>query len=97
MNYKFVTTFTDYSHEHYNLIRNQLLRSNTPQDCWYLLSHILGHIDPTETFRSYLHLAYMMAGYQLRKFDPCLIEPLFKNLSSLKTTTKTSNSAELLR
>ncbi len=57
---------------HYNLIRNELLRSQTPQDCWYLLSHILGHIDPTETFRSYLHLAYIIAGYQLRKFDPCL-------------------------
>ena len=72
MDYTFVSTFTDYSIEHYNLIRNELLRSQTPQDCWYLLSHILGHIDPTETFRSYLHLAYIIAGYQLRKFDPCL-------------------------
>ncbi|MDP7963348.1 MULTISPECIES: tyrosine-type recombinase/integrase [Acinetobacter] len=72
MNYKFVTTFTDYSHEHYNLIRSQLLRSNTPQNSWYLLAHLLGHIDPTETFRSYLHLAYLMAGYQLRKFDPLI-------------------------
>ena len=72
MDYKFVTTFTDYSHENYNLIRSQLLSSQTPQDCWYLLAHLLGHIDPTETFRSYLHLAYLIAGYQLRKFDPCL-------------------------
>lgn len=72
MDYNFVSVFTDYSHEHYNLIRSQLLRSSTPQDCWYLLAHLLGHIDPAETFRSYLHLAYIMAGYQLRKFDPCL-------------------------
>jgi integrase len=72
MDYKFVNAFTDYSNDHYQLLRNDLLRSKTPQDCWYLLSHILGHIDPTETFRSYLHLAYIMAGYQLRKFDPHL-------------------------
>jgi len=72
MDYEFVVVFTDYSNDHYHLSRNELLRSQTPQDCWYLLSHILGHIDPTETFRSYLHLAYIIAGYQLRKFDPCL-------------------------
>ncbi len=72
MDYESVSVFTDYSHEHYNLIRSQLLRSSTSQNSWYLLAHLLGHIDPTETFRSYLHLAYLMAGYQLRKFDPCL-------------------------
>ena len=72
MDYEFVNAFSDYSNDHYQLLRNDLLRSKTPQDCWYLLSHILGHIDPTETFRSYLHLPYIMAGYQLRKFDPYL-------------------------
>lgn len=72
MDYESVSVFTGYSHQHYNLIRSQLLSSQTPQNCWYLLAHLLGHIDPTETFRSYLHLAYLMAGYQLRKFDPCL-------------------------
>lgn len=72
MDYESVSVFTDYSHEHYNLIRSQFLRSSTSQNSWYLLAHLLGHIDPTETFRSYLHLAYLMAGYQFRKFDPCL-------------------------
>ncbi len=72
LDYKFVSIITDYSHEHYSLIRTQLLSSQTPQNCWYLLAHLLGHIDPTETFRSYLHLAYLIAGYQLRKFDPII-------------------------
>lgn len=86
MDYEFVNAFTDYSYDHYQLLRNDLLRSKTPQDCWYLLSHILGHIDPTETFRSYLHLAYIMAGYQLRKFDPCLDRTVIKKICpSLKS------------
>lgn len=72
MDYTFVSTFTDYSIEHYNLIRGQLLRSQIPQDCWYLLAHLLGHIEPTETFRSYIHLSYLMAGSQVRQFDPIL-------------------------
>lgn len=80
MDYKFVTTFTGYSHQHYNLIRSQLLSSQTPQNCWYLLAHLLGHIDPTETFRSYLHLAYIMAGYQLRQFDPCLDRTIIQKI-----------------
>lgn len=86
MDYEFVNAFTDYSNDHYQLLRNDLLRSKTPQDCWYLLSHILGHIDPTETFRSYLHLAYIMAGYQLRKFDPCLDRTVIQKICpSLKS------------
>ena len=80
MDYESVSVFTDYSHQHYNLIRSQLLSSQTPQNCWYLLAHLLGHIDPTETFRSYLHLAYIMAGYQLRQFDPCLDRTIIQKI-----------------
>lgn len=87
MDYEFVNVFTDYSPRHYNLIRSQLLSSQTPQNCWYLLAHLLGHIDPTETFRSYLHLAYIMAGYQLRKFDPCLDRTVIRKICpSLKSS-----------
>lgn len=80
MDYESVSVFTGYSHQHYNLIRSQLLSSQTPQNCWYLLAHLLGHIDPTETFRSYLHLAYIMAGYQLRQFDPCLDRTIIQKI-----------------
>ena len=80
MDYKFVNAFTDYSNDHYHLIRNELLRSKTPQDCWYLLSHLLGHIDPTESFRSYIHLSYLMGGYQLRQFDPMISSAVIQKI-----------------
>ena len=80
MNYEFVAAFTDYSNDHYHLIRNGLLRSKTPQDCWYLLAHLLGHIEPTETFRSYIHLSYLMAGYQLRQFDPMISSAVIQKI-----------------
>ena len=72
MNYEFVSTLTDYSNDHYNRIRSHLLRSKAPQDSWYLIAHLLGHIEPNETLRSYIHLSYLIAGFQLRQFDPML-------------------------
>lgn len=78
--YEFVYAFTNYSNDHYQLLRNDLLRSKTPQDCWYLLSHILGHIDPTESFRSYIHLSYLMAGYQLRQFNPMISSAVIQKI-----------------
>ncbi|MEX5438922.1 hypothetical protein WCE01_01895 [Acinetobacter indicus] len=86
MNYEFVAAFTDYSNDHYHLIRNGLLRSKTPQDCWYLLAHLLGHIEPTETFRSYIHLSYLMAGYQLRQFDPMTSSAVIQKICPTLTT-----------
>lgn len=80
LNYEFVSTFTDYSNDHYNRIRSHLLRSKAPQDSWYLIAHLLGHIEPTETFRSYIHISYVMAGLQLRQFDPMLSTQIIQKI-----------------
>ncbi|WP_180009350.1 tyrosine-type recombinase/integrase [Acinetobacter sp. YH12238] len=80
MDYEFVVAFTDYSNDHYNLIRSHLLRSNAPQDSWYLIAHLLGHIEPNETFRSYIHLSYVMAGFQLRQFDLMLSTQIIQKI-----------------
>lgn len=80
MDYEFVVAFTDYSNDHYNLIRSHLLRSKAPQDSWYLIAHLLGHIEPNETFRSYIHLSYVMAGFQLRQFDLMLSTQIIQKI-----------------
>ena len=80
MDYTFVAAFTDYSNDHYNLIRSHLLRSKAPQDSWYLIAHLLGHIEPNETFRSYIHLSYVMAGFQLRQFDLMLSTQIIQKI-----------------
>lgn len=70
MPYAFVKVFSDYSQQDYQRIRSALLRCNAAQDIWYTLAHLLGHITPKETFKSYLHLCFIMAGYHLTQNDP---------------------------
>lgn len=91
MPYELVKVFSDYSQQDYERIRRDLLRSNTAQDIWYILAHLLGHITPKETFKSYLHLCFIMAGYQLVQYDPSITYPTLKTIHpdlSIKPTSK---------
>ncbi|WP_416377022.1 tyrosine-type recombinase/integrase [Acinetobacter sp. Marseille-Q1623] len=65
-----VERLTDYSLEEYHHIRQELLRNSHDQNHWFIIAHLLGHIDPTETFRSYIHLGYFIAGTKLLKHQP---------------------------
>ena len=65
-----VKILTDYSFEEYSYIRTELLRNAQGQNHWFVLAHLLGHIDPGETFKSYIHLSYLIGGYQLSKHYP---------------------------
>jgi len=72
MPYAVVKVFSDYSEQDYQRIRTALIRSSAAQDRWYILAHLLGHITPKETFKSYLHLCFIMAGYHLMQYDPLI-------------------------
>lgn len=72
MPYAVVKVFSDYSEQDYQRIRTALIRSSAAQDRWYVLAHLLGHITPKETFKSYLHLCFIMAGYHLMQYDPLI-------------------------
>ncbi len=66
------------------------------QTNWYLIAHLLGHIEPNETFRSYIHLSYVMAGFQLRQFDLMLSTANYsKNLPTLITPLKHAQEIHL--
>ncbi|MGN9714499.1 site-specific integrase [Acinetobacter variabilis] len=80
MPYPMVKVFTDYREEDYTRIRRHLIRSNTAQDLWYSLAHLLGHITPKETFKSYIHLAFIMAGYKLSQYDPSIPTQTIKSI-----------------
>ena len=64
-----VEKLTDYSQEEYSKIRKTLLRQEHGQNHWFVVAHLLGHIDPSETFKSYIHLSYLIAGQKLLKYS----------------------------
>lgn len=80
---KVVQKFVDFSEENIVYMRQQLLRTFTGQDKWFLIAHLLGHIDPTETFRSYLHLTYFMGGMALFKYQPDFPTYMVRHLMGL--------------
>lgn len=93
-----VKVFTDYTEADYQRIRSHLLRSSTAQDVWYSLAHVLGHITPKETFKSYLHLTFMMAGYRLAQYDPPIPYSTIKTICSdlvLQATSKDIHLSQL--
>ncbi len=65
-----VKNLTDYSEDEYYSIRTELLRNPNGQNHWFIIAHLLGHIDPTETFKSYIHLSYLMAGHKILQYHP---------------------------
>lgn len=80
MPYAVVKVFSDYSVQDYQRIRTALIRSSAAQDRWYVLSHLQGHITPKETFKSYLHLCFIMAGYHLMQYDPLIPVQTLQNI-----------------
>ena len=98
MPYKLVKVFSDYSQQDYERIRSDLLRCNAAQDIWYILAHLLGHITPKETFKSYLHLCFIMAGYRLTQYDPPVPYHTLKTIHpdlSLQPTSKDIHPSSL--
>ncbi|WP_216937811.1 site-specific integrase [Acinetobacter sp. BY484] len=98
MPYRMVKVFTDYTEEDYCRIRGHLIRSSTAQDLWYRLAHLLGHITPKETFKSYIHLAFIMAGYKLSQYDPAIPYNTIKTIDpdlGLRSTAKEMRLSDL--
>ncbi len=53
-------SLTDYSENEYQKIRAELLQNQHGQNHWFVTAHLLGHIEPVETFKSlYHHLSYI--------------------------------------
>lgn len=65
-----VKNVTDYTEEEYQPIRTELLRNTHGQNHWFMIAHLLGHIDPTETSKSYIHLSYLIAGHKILQYHP---------------------------
>ncbi|OAL82811.1 tyrosine-type recombinase/integrase [Acinetobacter sp. SFA] len=98
MPYELVKVFSNYSQQDYDRIRSDLLRSTAAQDIWYILAHLLGHITPKETFKSYLHLCFIIAGYQLIQYDPPIPAQTLKTIHpglSIKPTSKNIHTSSL--
>lgn len=54
---------TDYTPQDVDRIQYALLGKNTQgSDHWYALASLAGHLNPAETFRSYLHLIHLQAA-----------------------------------
>jgi len=103
MPYELVKVFSDYTQQDYARIRSDLIRGKAAQDLWYILAHLLGHITPKETFKSYLHLCFIMAGYKLSQYDPSIPYSTLKTIYpglSIKPTSRVidlSNLSQMLR
>ena len=83
LNYEYaplVQKLTDYSEDEYQNIRAELLQNQHGQNHWFVIAHLLGHIEPVETFKSYIHLSYLIAGQKLLKYHPEIPNELAKKI-----------------
>ncbi|MHA3097455.1 site-specific integrase [Acinetobacter brisouii] len=83
-----VQELTDYSENEYEKIRAELLQNQHGQNHWFVIAHILGHIEPIETFKSYIHLSYLIAGQKLLKHHPDMPNELAKKIMGHNATFK---------
>lgn len=83
-----VQQLTDYSEEEYQNIRAELLQNQHGQNHWFVIAHLLGHIEPIETFKSYIHLSYLLAGQKLLKYQPEISNGLVKKIMGYNATFK---------
>ena len=59
---------TDYTPQDVDRIQYCLLGTITQgTDRWYALANLAGHLNPSETFRSYLHLIHLQVGVSLHQ------------------------------
>ena len=89
-----VALMTDYTKEEYLNIRRELLRNDQDQNHWFLIAHLLGHLDPSETFKTYLHLNYVIGGYQLFCVNPLINNGLAKKLMGYQSQLKFLNQVK---
>lgn len=83
-----VQKLTDYSEDEYEKIRDELLQNQHGQNHWFVIAHLLGHIEPVETFKSYIHLSYLIAGQKLLKHHPDMPNELAKKIMGYNATSK---------
>lgn len=83
-----VQKLTDYSEAEYQKIRAELLQNQHGQNHWFVIAHLLGHIEPIETFKSYIHLSYLIAGQKLLKHHPDMPNELAKKIMGHNATFK---------
>lgn len=83
-----VQKLTDYSEDEYQNIRTELLQNKHGQNHWFVIAHLLGHIEPVETFKSYIHLSYLIAGQKLLKHHPDMSNELAKKIMGYNATFK---------
>ena len=83
-----VQKLTDYSENEYQKIRAELLQNQHGQNHWFVIAHLLGHIEPVETFKSYIHLSYLIAGQKLLKHHPDMPNELAKKIMGHNVTFK---------
>ena len=81
-------SLTDYTEVEYNQLRAELLRNSIDQNHWIIIAHLLGHLEPIETFKSYIHVAYFIAGYQFSKYRPLLSNGLVKKMLGISNSTQ---------
>lgn len=89
-----VEELTDYNIDEYQKIRHELLQNQHGQNHWFIIAHLLDHIEPVDTFKSYIHLGYLIGGQKLLKYYPDIsnelakkimgYNPTFKNLKAIK-------------
>lgn len=72
--------FTDYSAHEQMRIRYALLRHGNTQQTWYALAHLAGHLTPSTTCSSYLHLAHLAITYQLNQMVTPLTKEAYFNI-----------------
>ena len=83
-----VQELTDYSADEYQKIRAELLQNEHGQNHWFVIAHLLGHIEPVETFKSYIHLSYLIAGQKLLKHHSDMQNELAKKIMGYNATYK---------
>lgn len=76
--------FTDYSANEQMRIRYALLRHGNSQQTWYALAHLAGHLTPSTTCSSYLHLAHLAITYQLNQMHTPLTKEAYFNILHCK-------------
>ena len=89
-----VKNLTDYTEEEYQSIRAEILRNSHGQHHWFIIAHLLGHIDPTETFKSYIHLSYLIAGRKILQYHPDIDNQLAKKILGYQPSFKFLNTAK---
>lgn len=73
--------FSDYDAEERHNIRSAFLGyQHSGQDHYLSLAQFAGHATPDQTFRTYIHNAYLTVGFELNKSDQCLSKVLVSNV-----------------